>query len=97
MAALIGVRESRAAMKMLAEYLDTKFEQMAAQENDPKLKAELERQAARPVMEAPRLRAAFGALPRFNSVALRPRDLPRSLLPPERRFIAFPKAYGKAL
>jgi hypothetical protein len=29
-------------------YLDTaiKFEQMAAQENDPKLKAELERQAA---------------------------------------------------
>jgi hypothetical protein len=35
-------------MKMLAEYLDTaiKFEQMAAQENDPKLKADLERQAA---------------------------------------------------
>jgi hypothetical protein len=35
-------------MKMLAEYLDTaiNFEQMAAQENDPKLKAELERQAA---------------------------------------------------
>jgi hypothetical protein len=35
-------------MKMLAEYLDTaiKFEQMAAQENDPKLKSELERQAA---------------------------------------------------
>jgi len=35
-------------MKMLAEYLDTaiKFEQMAAHEKDPKLKAELERQAA---------------------------------------------------
>jgi hypothetical protein len=35
-------------MKMLAEYLDTaiKFEQMAAQENDPKLKAQFERQAA---------------------------------------------------
>ena len=35
-------------MKMLAEYLDTaiKFEQMAAAEKDPKLKAELERQAA---------------------------------------------------
>jgi hypothetical protein len=34
-------------MKMLAEYFDTatKFEQMAAQENDPKLKAEFERQA----------------------------------------------------
>jgi hypothetical protein len=35
-------------MKMLAEYFDTaiKFEQMAAHENDPKLKAEFERQAA---------------------------------------------------
>jgi hypothetical protein len=35
-------------MKMLAEYLETaiKFEQMAARETDPKLKAEFERQAA---------------------------------------------------
>jgi hypothetical protein len=35
-------------MKMLAEYLDTaiKFEQMAAQEKDPKLKADFEKQAA---------------------------------------------------
>ena len=35
-------------MKMLAEYLDTalKFEQMAAAETDPKLKADFERQAA---------------------------------------------------
>jgi len=35
-------------MKMLAEYLDTaiKFEQMAAHENDPKLKAQFEKQAA---------------------------------------------------
>jgi len=35
-------------MKMLAEYLDTaiKFEQMAAHENDPKLKAKFEKQAA---------------------------------------------------
>jgi ABC-type Zn uptake system ZnuABC Zn-binding protein ZnuA len=35
-------------MKMLAEYLDTamKFERMAAVENDPKLKAEFEKQAA---------------------------------------------------
>jgi hypothetical protein len=35
-------------MKMLADYLDTaiNFEQMAAQENDLKLTAELERQAA---------------------------------------------------
>ena len=35
-------------MKMLAEYLDTaiKFEQMAANESDPKLKAEFEKQAA---------------------------------------------------
>jgi hypothetical protein len=33
---------------MLAEYLDTaiKFEQMAASEKDPKLKADFERQAA---------------------------------------------------
>jgi hypothetical protein len=36
------------AMKMLADYVDTamNFEQMAAQEKDPKLKAEFERQAA---------------------------------------------------
>ncbi len=35
-------------MKMLAEYLDTaiRFEQMAALEHDPKLKAEFEKQAA---------------------------------------------------
>jgi hypothetical protein len=35
-------------VKMLAEYLDTaiKFEQMAAAENDPVLKAEFEKQAA---------------------------------------------------
>jgi hypothetical protein len=35
-------------MKMLAEYLDTaiKFEQMAADEKNPKLKAEFENQAA---------------------------------------------------
>ena len=35
-------------MKMLAEYLDMaiKFEQMASHENDPKLKAEFEKQAA---------------------------------------------------
>ena len=35
-------------MKMLAEYLDTaiKFEQMAAAEKDPNLKADFERQAA---------------------------------------------------
>lgn len=35
-------------MKMLAEYLDTaiKFEPMAAQETDPKLKADFEKQAA---------------------------------------------------
>jgi hypothetical protein len=35
-------------MKMLAEYLDTaiKFEQMAAQEQEPKLKADFEKQAA---------------------------------------------------
>ena len=35
-------------MKMLAEYLDTalKFEQMAAAEKDPTLKADFERQAA---------------------------------------------------
>jgi hypothetical protein len=35
-------------MKMLAEYLDTaiKFEQLAAHEKDPKLKADFERQAA---------------------------------------------------
>jgi hypothetical protein len=37
-----------ASMKMLAEYFDTamKFEQMAANENDPKLKAEFEKQAS---------------------------------------------------
>jgi hypothetical protein len=37
-----------APVKMLAEYLDTaiKFEQMAAAENDPKLKADFEKQAA---------------------------------------------------
>jgi len=37
-----------ASVKMLAEYLDTaiKFEQMAAAENDPVLKADLEKQAA---------------------------------------------------
>jgi hypothetical protein len=35
-------------MKMLAEYLDSalKFEQMAADEKDPKLKADFEKQAA---------------------------------------------------
>jgi hypothetical protein len=35
-------------MKMLAEYFETatKFEQMAAHEIDPKLKAEFEKQAA---------------------------------------------------
>jgi hypothetical protein len=35
-------------MKMLAEYLDNaiQFEQMAADEKDPKLKAEFERKAA---------------------------------------------------
>ena len=35
-------------MKMLAEYLENavQFEQMAADEKDPKLKAEFERQAA---------------------------------------------------
>jgi ABC-type Zn uptake system ZnuABC Zn-binding protein ZnuA len=35
-------------MKMLAEYLDSalKFEQMAAHEKDPKLKADFEKQAA---------------------------------------------------
>jgi hypothetical protein len=35
-------------MKMLAEYLDnaTQFEQMAAHENDPNLKAQFEKQAA---------------------------------------------------
>jgi len=35
-------------VKMLAEYLDTaiKFEQMAAAENDPVLKADFEKQAA---------------------------------------------------
>lgn len=35
-------------MKMLAEYLESavKFEQMAAHEKDPKLKADFERQAA---------------------------------------------------
>jgi hypothetical protein len=35
-------------MKMLAEYFDMaiKFEQMAAQEHDPKLKAQFEKQAA---------------------------------------------------
>jgi hypothetical protein len=35
-------------MKMLAEYLETamKFEQMAAHEKDPKLKADFEKQAA---------------------------------------------------
>jgi hypothetical protein len=35
-------------MKMLAEYLDMamKFEAMAAQENDPTLKADFEKQAA---------------------------------------------------
>jgi hypothetical protein len=35
-------------MKMLAEYLDTalKLEQLAAQETDPKLKADFESQAA---------------------------------------------------
>jgi hypothetical protein len=35
-------------MKMLAEYLDSaiKFEQMAAQEKNPKLKADFEKQAA---------------------------------------------------
>jgi len=35
-------------VKMLAEYLDTalKFEQMAAAEKDPTLKADFERQAA---------------------------------------------------
>ena len=35
-------------MKMLAEYVDMaiKFEQMAASENDPKLKADFEKQAA---------------------------------------------------
>jgi len=35
-------------MKMLAEYLDTaiRFEQMAAHESDPKLKADFEKQAA---------------------------------------------------
>jgi hypothetical protein len=35
-------------MKMLAEYLEnaTQFEQMAADEKDPKLKAEFERKAA---------------------------------------------------
>jgi hypothetical protein len=35
-------------MKMLAEYFDTaiKFEQMAADEKDPNLKAEFEKQAA---------------------------------------------------
>ena len=35
-------------MKLLAEYLDTAitFEQMAATERDPKLKVELEKQAA---------------------------------------------------
>jgi hypothetical protein len=34
-------------MKMLAEYLETaiKFEQMAAEEKDPKLRADLEKQA----------------------------------------------------
>jgi hypothetical protein len=37
-----------ASVKMLAEYLDTaiKFEQMAAAEKDPNLKADFERQAA---------------------------------------------------
>jgi hypothetical protein len=35
-------------MKMLAEYLETaiKFEQMAANEKDPKLKGDFEKQAA---------------------------------------------------
>jgi ABC-type Zn uptake system ZnuABC Zn-binding protein ZnuA len=35
-------------MKMLAEYLDSalRFEQMAAHEKDPKLKADFEKQAA---------------------------------------------------
>jgi hypothetical protein len=35
-------------MKMLAEYLDTalKFEQLAAGEKDPKVKADFEKQAA---------------------------------------------------
>jgi hypothetical protein len=35
-------------MKMLAEYVEMamKFEQMAARENDPKLKTEFEKQAA---------------------------------------------------
>jgi hypothetical protein len=43
-----GVCEGRSAVKMIAEYLEhaLQFERMAADEKNPELKADLEKQAA---------------------------------------------------
>jgi hypothetical protein len=43
-----GVREGRSAVKMIAEYLEhaLQFERLAAEEPNPELRAQLEKQAA---------------------------------------------------
>jgi hypothetical protein len=62
--------ERTASMKMLAEYLEhaVKFEQMAARENDPKLKAEFERQAVAYRKLAEKRAMEYGLKPPLNNV-----------------------------